>query len=95
MRIQDAIHLVRETCALRHLSLNTEKTYVHWLGRYGLFLDDPKIKDLTTERKMETFLTRLARACEQSGPAATQRDSFSPFMPDTGGVHLYDTAFPC
>ena len=26
---------MREVCALRHLSINTEKSYIHWLGRYG------------------------------------------------------------
>lgn len=51
---------MRELCARRHLSLNTEKSYVHWLGRYGSFLKDPKYKDLTPERKMEAFLTHLA-----------------------------------
>jgi hypothetical protein len=35
---------MREVCALRHLSINTEKTYTHWLGGYGFFLKDPKYK---------------------------------------------------
>lgn len=51
---------MRELCARRHLSLNTEKSYVHWLGRYGSFLKDPKLKDLSPEQKMEAFLTHLA-----------------------------------
>ena len=51
---------MREVCALRHLSINTEKSYLHWLGRYGSFLMDPKLKTLTAEKKMEAFLTRLA-----------------------------------
>lgn len=42
---------------LRHFSINTERTYVHWLGRYGRFLKDPGVKGFTAERKMETLLT--------------------------------------
>ena len=53
---------MREVCALRHLSINTEKSYIHWLGRYASFLMDPKLKTLTAEKKMEAFLTRLAIA---------------------------------
>lgn len=77
MQIQDAIRLLRATCAVRHLSLSTEKTYVHWLGRYGRFLKDPKAKDLTTERKMEIFLTRLART---GMSASTQNQAFNALL---------------
>lgn len=35
MHIQNAIRLLRETCALQHLALNTEKSYTHWLARYA------------------------------------------------------------
>jgi hypothetical protein len=51
---------MREVCALRHLSINTEKSYIHWLGRYGSFLRDPKLKSLTPEKQIKSFLTRLA-----------------------------------
>jgi len=50
MQILHAIRLMRETCALRHLSINTEKTYTYWLGRYGLFLKDQHAKPMTTEQ---------------------------------------------
>ena len=60
MQIQHATRLMREVCALRHLSINTEKSYAHWLGRYGSFLKDPKLKTLRPETKIEAFLTRLA-----------------------------------
>jgi len=60
MLIHHAIRLMRELCARRHFSINTEKSYVHWLGRYGSFLKDSKLKDLTAEGKMEAFLTHLA-----------------------------------
>ena len=29
---------MREVCVLRHLSVNTLKSYTHWLYRYGAFL---------------------------------------------------------
>ncbi len=58
--IQHATRLIREVCALKHLSINTEKTYIHWLGRYASFLRDPKLKALTAEKKMEAFLMQMA-----------------------------------
>ena len=53
---------MREVCALRHLAINTEKSHTHWLGRYASFPEDPKLKALTHEKKIEAFLTRLAIA---------------------------------
>jgi len=38
MQINHAIRLLRETCALQPLALNTEKSYTHWLLRYAAFL---------------------------------------------------------
>jgi hypothetical protein len=32
---------MRDVCALRHFSINTEKSYIHWLGRYASFLMEP------------------------------------------------------
>ena len=62
---------------LRHLSINTEKSYTHWLVRYGAFLKDPKLKNLAPEQKMEAFLTRLAI----SGVAAsTQNQAFNALL---------------
>ena len=60
MNIPHAIRLVRETCVLRHFSFKTEKTYVHWLRRYGAFLKEAPGTALPTEKKIEAFLTRLA-----------------------------------
>jgi len=77
MSINDAIGLLRETCALKHFSLNTEKTYVHWLQRYGKFLKDPKHKNLLTEQKLETFLTNLALA---GVSASTQNQAFNALL---------------
>jgi site-specific recombinase XerD len=68
---------MRETCALRHLSINTEKTYTHWLGRYGLFLKGKFAEPMTTEQKIETFLTRLAIS-GMSG--STQNQAFNALL---------------
>jgi hypothetical protein len=53
MQTHHAIRLMRDVCALRHLSINTEKTYTHWLGQFGLFLKHSKLKATTPELKME------------------------------------------
>ena len=66
MNISNAIHLMKETCALRHFSIKTEKTYVYWLGRYGTFLKNQPPTSPTTEQKMEAFLTRLANEGKQA-----------------------------
>ena len=72
MLIQDAIRSMRELCVLRHLSINTEKSYTHWLVRYGAFLKDPKLKNLAPEQKMEAFpmLYLHTEAGRGSKPAA-------------------------
>jgi integron integrase len=63
---------------LRHLSINTEKTYVHWLGRYGVFLKQQKLSSqTTTERKMEAFLTTLAKT---GMSASTQNQAFNALL---------------
>ena len=61
MQIQHAITLLRDTCALHHLALKTEKSYTHWLLRYVAFLKLPQTKPLqTSEEKIEAFLTSLS-----------------------------------
>jgi hypothetical protein len=53
MQIHYATRLMREVCALRHLSINTEQSSLHWLGRYASFLMDPKLKTHTAEMILE------------------------------------------
>jgi hypothetical protein len=55
MLISDAIQSMREHCALRHLSIQTEKFYTQWLARYGTLLKDPKLRDLSTEGPKRGF----------------------------------------
>jgi site-specific recombinase XerD len=63
MQTEHAIRLLRDVCAVRHLSLNTEQSYTQWLRRYAAFL---KLKQresfTTTEQKFEAFLTSLAHS---------------------------------
>ncbi len=74
MKIPHAIQLIRETCALRHFSFKTEKTYTYWVGRYGVFLKDQQVTGWTTEQKVEAFLSRLAR---EGVSASTQNQAFN------------------
>jgi site-specific recombinase XerD len=64
---------------LRHLSINTEKTYTHWLTRYGVFLkhENRFAQATTTEAKMEAFLTRLAKT---GMSASTQNQAFNALL---------------
>ncbi len=60
---------------LKHLSVQTEKTYVHWIKRYSAFLQANKFpSSQSSETKMEAFLTSLARA---GVSAATQNQAFN------------------
>jgi hypothetical protein len=58
MQLHLEIRSLRETCALHHTALNTEKSYTRWLIRYAAFLKRPNSQSpVTTEEKMEAFLT--------------------------------------
>ncbi len=75
MKLHQTIQIVKEICALRHFSFKTEKTYLHWIGRYASFLkENPNQAPLTPEKKMETFLTRLAFSGMSGG---TQNQAFN------------------
>ena len=61
MKIDLAIRLLQEACALYHTALNTEKSYVRCARQYARFLQCSHPKPLlTTEAKIEAFLTSLA-----------------------------------
>jgi site-specific recombinase XerD len=77
MNISDAILLMRGVCNRKHYSLSTEKTYTHWLRRFGLFLKAHKPPATTPEQKMEAFLTQLAA---QGSAAATQNQAFNSLL---------------
>jgi integron integrase len=78
MQIHNAIRLLRETCALQHLALNTEKSYTQWLVCYAAFLKEPNPKNLATaEQKIEAFLTHLALT---GVSASTQNQAFNALL---------------
>jgi integron integrase len=77
MQIHQATRLLQETCALKHLSINTEKSYTHWLLRYSSFLKGPKSNFSTTEQKLEAFLTNLALS---GVSASTQNQAFNALL---------------
>ena len=63
---------------LKHLSVQTEKSYVHWVKRYGEFLQQAKLPaGQSSETKMEVFLTSLARA---GVSASTQNQAFNALL---------------
>jgi Phage integrase, N-terminal SAM-like domain len=110
MQIYHATRLLQEVCALRHLAINTEKAYLHWLGRYAAFLKDPKFKTLPTEDKLEAFLTSLAltgvsastqnQGCPQAGIgphrfSARQTTSRASSLPHPGCCAMPSPIFSC
>jgi len=74
MNIQHAIRLLQESCALHHNALSTEKSYIYWLKHYGRFVQDAQRRRLSTEAKIEAFLTHLAL---QGVSASTQNQAFN------------------
>ena len=59
MNISDAIHLERETCALRQFSIKTEKTYGCWLGCCAAFLRCVNLRSWRSPRRGDpTFSPR-------------------------------------
>jgi site-specific recombinase XerD len=78
MNIQHAIRLLKETCALHHTALSTEKSYISWIYKYARFLQQPQRNPLlTTEARMEAFLTHLAL---QGVSASTQNQAFNALL---------------
>jgi site-specific recombinase XerD len=78
MHLHNATRLLRESCALRHVALSTEKSYTQCLGRYAAFLKTPSPKPLhTAELKIEAFLTSLALS---GVSASTQNQAFNALL---------------
>ena len=77
MQISEATTLLRNACAIRHFSLKTEKSYTYWLQKYCAFLQTSGLKDLSSEKKIEAFLTHLAH-CGVS--ASTQNQAFNALL---------------
>lgn len=74
MNTEAAIQRLVEVCRRQHKSLSTERVYSHWLRDYCRFIPtiDPT---LSSERKIEAWLTMLARKRDVS--ASTQNQAFN------------------
>jgi site-specific recombinase XerD len=74
MTTTQAIQRVRDVIRRQHKALSTEETYVFWLRRYIRALVHMP-KNLTSEKKLEHFLTELARKFDVS--ASSQNQAFN------------------
>lgn len=74
MNTEQAIHRLRGVIRRQHKALATESSYVFWLRRYMTALGQYP-QTLTSEQKVERFLTDLARHRDIS--ASTQNQAFS------------------
>ncbi len=63
---------------MRRLAYNTRKTYRDWVWRFAEFMDAAKLPELSTERKMEAFLTDLAVRLKVS--ESTQNQAFAALL---------------
>lgn len=67
---------VRDKIRLKQYSINTEKTYVHWVYRYIIFHKKTHPKDMG-KAEIEAFLTDLAK---QNVAATTQNQAFNAIL---------------
>lgn len=72
-----AIQRLVEVCRRQHKSISTERTYSLWLKEYTVFITriDPL---LSSEKKLEAFLTMLAKQRDVS--ASTQNQAFNAIL---------------
>lgn len=89
MNKTEALNRAREVMRRQHKALATEQVYLHWIGRYiNALFQMPAA--LTSEQKMERFLTELA---QRDVSASTQNQAFNAvlfFYRDCLGVQLKD-----
>lgn len=72
MNLEAAIRKTRDVVRLKHLSIETERSYIGWLSRFSRFVKE-RCREGAPEAKMEGFLTQLAR---QDLSASTQNQAF-------------------
>lgn len=53
------LEIMRDKIRVKHYSISTEKTYLHWVKRYILFHNKKHPKDMS-KIEIEQFLTYLA-----------------------------------
>jgi integron integrase len=77
MNAEQAISRLREVVRRQHKAISTEATYVFWLRRYMLAI--PRYPEaLTSEQKLERFLTELAR--DRGVSAVSQNQAFNAIL---------------
>jgi hypothetical protein len=77
MNLPKAIERLRNVIRRQHKSMSTEDSYVFWLRRYGAALNATP-GSLSSEQKLEIFLTDLARNRNLS--ASTQNQAFNAIL---------------
>ena len=77
--ITQSIEILRDHCRVTHKAFSTEKTYIHWSRKYISYLYDSaaQIKGLSSEKKFEVWLTRMAT---DGCAAATQAQAFNAIL---------------
>ena len=77
MNPAEAIERARAVIRRQHKTISTEQTYLHWLRQYILALKHIP-QDLTSEQKLECFLTELA--LKKNVSASTQSQAFNAIL---------------
>ena len=73
MTTPEALRKLTDVLRRKHFALSTERSYVAWLRRYCDFIKTLP-SHLASERKLEQFLTALAR---EGVSASTQNQAFN------------------
>src|SRR5439155_26944939 len=77
MNADQAIDRMRQVIRRQHKALSTEDSYIQWLRRYMKALRQMS-PGLSSEKKLETFLSDLARDRDVS--ASTQNQAFNAIL---------------
>ncbi|MCG8075364.1 MAG: integron integrase [Candidatus Thiodiazotropha taylori] len=71
------LEVVRQRMRLRHYSIRTEKSYIHWIRRFVRFHNRRHPKELG-KQEIEAFLTHLA--VDRKVSASTQNQAFNALL---------------
>jgi len=71
------LDIVRDKVRVKHYSLSTEKTYIHWIKHY-IFFHNKKHPIEMGKREIEEFLTHLA--VDRKVSPSTQNQAFSAIL---------------
>lgn len=71
------LDVVREKIRVKHYSISTERTYVHWIKHYILYHNKRHPRDMK-KAEIEAFLTHLA--VDRKVSPTTQNQAFSAIL---------------